>query len=144
MTEQNPSKLGSTIKDLDISHAVGVYDKTKFSMYIPAVQEKIASLPNVESVVLFGLESHICVEQTALDLLATDKYAVHIVADCVLSRSQEDRMLALERLRSCGCIITTSENVIFKLMKDKEHPKFNEVRKLVTEISSPTGLYNKL
>lgn len=113
-------------------------------MCIPAVQEEIKKLPNIDSIVLFGIESHICVEQTALELLATDKYAVHIVADCVLSRSHEDRMLALERLRSCGCIITTSENVMFKLMKDKEHPKFNDVRKLVTEPSCPTGLCNKL
>jgi nicotinamidase-related amidase len=113
-------------------------------MCVPAVQKEIEKLPNIESIVLFGLESHICVEQTALELLATEKYSVHIVADCVLSRSQEDRMLALERLRSCGCIITTSENVIFKLMKDKEHPKFNEVRKLVTDPSFSTGLCNKL
>lgn len=112
-------------------------------MCIPAVQQELAKL-NIESIVLFGLEGHICVEQTALELLASDKYVVHVVADCVLSRSQEDRMLALERLRACGCIIATSENVIFKLMKDKEHPKFNDVRKLVTEPSSVTGLCNKL
>lgn len=139
MTEQNPSKLGKTIKELDTSHAVGVFEKTKFSMCIPAVQNEIAKLP-IESIVIFGLEGHICVEQTALELLASEKYTVHIVADCVLSRSQEDRMLALERLRACGCIITTSENVMFKLMQDKNHPKFNDVRKLVTEPSYATGL----
>lgn len=114
-------------------------------MCIPDVQEVIEKLPNpIESVVIFGLESHICVEQTAMDFLASEKYSVHVVADCVLSRCAEDRVLALERLRSYGCIITTSENVIFKLMKDKNHPKFNDVRKLVTEPSSFPQLSNKL
>lgn len=115
-------------------------------MCIPEVQGAIDKLPNsIESVVIFGIESHICVEQTAMDFLASEKYSVHIVADCCLSRVAEERLLALERLRSYGCIITSSENVIFKLMKDKNHPKFNDVRKLVTEPSSfPASLSNKL
>lgn len=113
-------------------------------MCIPEVQQLLGDHENVESVVLFGLEGHICVEQTALDLLATDKYSVHVVADCVLSRTLPDRMMALDRMRNLGCIITTYENVIFKLMKDKNHPKFNDVRKLVTEPSNDTGLFPKL
>lgn len=146
MTEQNPSKLGKTIKEFDVNHAVGIFEKSKFSMCIPEVSSVIDKLPNnIESVVLFGLESHICVEQTAMDLLASEKYSVHVVADCSLSRTAEDRLLAFERLRSYGCIITTSENVIFKLMKDKNHEKFNDARKLVTEPSSfPSSLSNKL
>ena len=145
VTEQNPSKLGNTIKELDVTHATGIFDKSKFSMCIPEVQEVIEKLPNkIESVVIFGLESHICVEQTAMDFLASEKYSVHVVADCCLSRVAEDRAFALERLRSIGCFITTSENVIFKLMKDKNHPKFNDVRKLVTEPSTFPQLSNKL
>ncbi|KAL7018815.1 hypothetical protein ACKWTF_010924 [Chironomus riparius] len=144
VTEQNSAKLGKTISDLDIEHAKGVFDKTKFSMCIPEVHQLLGDHQYIESIVLFGIESHICVEQTALDLLATDKYSVHIVADCVLSRTLTDRMMALDRMRSLGCFITTYENVIFKLMKDKNHPKFNDVRKLVTETSSDTGLFPKL
>lgn len=113
-------------------------------MCVNEVEKHLQALPQIESIVLFGLEAHICVEQTTLDLLESEKYAVHIVADCTLSRSQEDRLLAFERMKNAGAIITTSENVIFKLMKDKNHPKFNEVRKLVTDPSSPTGLCNKL
>lgn len=144
MTEQYPEKLGKTCAELDISHAQGVFDKTKFSMCIPEVEKILGKNPNVDSIVLFGLESHICVEQTAIDLLLTEKYNVHVVADCVLSRTLEDRIFALERLRNSGCIISTSENVIFKLMKDKNHPKFNDVRHLISEPSSSTGLCNKL
>lgn len=145
VTTQNNSKLGNTISELNIEHAKGVLDKTRFSMCIPEVQKIIDAHENVESVIIFGLETHICVEQTVLDLLSTDKYQVHVVADCVLSRTLDDRMLALKRMQSVGCIVTTYENVIFKLMRDKNHPKFNDVRKLIAEPSSNTGLLcNKL
>jgi isochorismate hydrolase len=137
VTEQNSEKLGKTISELDIKHARGVFDKTKFSMCIPEVG-KILDREDIESIVVFGLETHICVDQTCLDLLETQQYEVHVVADCVLSRSSVDRDFALERLRSAGCVITTSENVIFKLLRDKNHPKFNEVRKLVSEPTQNT------
>lgn len=69
-----------------------------------------------------------------------DGYEVHIPADCAMSRSQDDRMCALQRLREIGCHVTTSESIIFKLMKDKNHAKFNDVRKLVTHPTEDTGL----
>lgn len=140
-TEHYPEKLGPIVKDIDIAHAKGVFSKTLFSMCIPEVQNKIKELFNgdLEAVVLFGLESHICLEQTAMDLVK-DGLQVHIVADCSVSRSLEDRALAFERLKQMGCFVTTSENVIFKLMKDKNHPDFNQVRKLVTHPSEDTGL----
>lgn len=111
-------------------------------MMIPEVDTKIKELfPNnpPESVVLFGLEAHICVEQTAIDLLARN-YQIHLVADCSMSRTQEDRLLAFKRLQQLGCFVTTSESVIFKLMKDKNHPKFDVVRKFITNVSEDTEL----
>lgn len=72
--------------------------------------------------------------------LRTAGIDVHVVADCSTSRSPEDRALAFERLRQIGCFVTTSENVIFKLLKTKDNPSFNIVRKLVTEASVPTEL----
>ncbi|XP_058813371.1 isochorismatase domain-containing protein 1 [Topomyia yanbarensis] len=141
VTEHYPEKLGRIVKDLDIAHAKGVFPKTLFSMMIPEVQAKIADLfgKDLETVVLFGLESHICLEQTAMDLL-NNGYTVHVAADCSLSRQQEDRKLALERLKQLGCFVTTSENVIFKLMKDKQHPAFDKVKNLVREPSVDTEL----
>lgn len=143
VTEQNPEKLGITVSDFDIKHAVGNYAKTKFSMIIPEVKDYL-NKSDFDSVVLMGLESHICVEQTAMDLLSMQKFNVHIVADGVLSRSLGDRSLALKRLHEMGCIVSTSENVIFKLLKDKDHPKFNDVRNLVAEPSAFPGIVNKL
>lgn len=130
--------------NFDINHAIGVFAKTKFSMVIPEINEILVKAANIDSIVLMGLESHICVEQTAMDLLALDRYKVHIVADCVLSRTTSDRDMALERLREMGCTISTSENIIFKLLKDKNHSKFNDIRKLVAEATVFPGLSNKL
>ncbi|XP_058460001.1 isochorismatase domain-containing protein 1 [Malaya genurostris] len=141
VTEHYPEKLGHIVKDLDISHAKGVFSKTLFSMMIPEVQKKISDIygQDLQTVVLFGLESHICVEQTAMDLRNND-YTVHVVADCSLSRSQGDLKLALERLQQIGCFVTTSENVIFKLMKDAKNPAFNKIKGLVRDPSADSGL----
>lgn len=144
VTEHYPEKLGKTVPALDIKHAAGIYSKTKFSMMIPEVENYLKTLNDVESVVLMGLESHICLEQTAMDLMSLERFNVHVVADCALSRIVEDRKFALKRLHEMGCIVTTSENLIFKLMRDKNHPKFNEIRKLVSEPSIFPSPKNKL
>ncbi len=142
-TEQNPEKLGKIVSELDVAHAKGVYPKTLFSMLIPEVESVLKDHKDVNSIVLMGIEAHVCIEQTAMDLIKSG-YTVHIAADCTMSRSLEDRTLALERMKNLGCHISTSENIIFKLMKDKNHPAFNQVRKLVMETSVETGLLNKL
>lgn len=141
VTEQYAKGLGNTVSELDISHAKGVYNKTKFSMLIPDVAKQLDSLceGNVQCVVLFGIETHVCVEQTAAELCALG-IQVHVVADACTSRSQEDRLLALSRLQQMGCFVTTSESVLFKLLGDKEHPKFADIRQLVQKPSPSTGL----
>ncbi|XP_030557985.1 isochorismatase domain-containing protein 1 [Drosophila novamexicana] len=132
VTEHYPEKLGKTVAELDVSHAKAVTGKTLFSMMTPQVKSVIKDLfgEKPQDVVLYGLESHICVEQTAIDLREQD-INVYIVADCCCSRLKQDRDLALERLRQAGCVITTSESVIFDLVRDKNNPKFDVVRKLV-------------
>ncbi|XP_013177026.1 PREDICTED: isochorismatase domain-containing protein 1-like isoform X1 [Papilio xuthus] len=130
VSEQYPKGLGHTTKDINISDAALVYEKTKFSMYTPELQEKLKKdVPNLSSVILFGIEAHVCIEQTVIDLLNED-INVHVLADGVSSRSLMDRGLALQRMQSLGCFITTSENVLFKLLRDKNHPAFKDISKL--------------
>jgi nicotinamidase-related amidase len=139
VTEHYPERLGKTVKDLDVSHAEAIISKTLFSMTTPQFMEKfdaIVKRNNVEAVILFGLESHICLEQTAMNLRELG-YNVHIVADCAMSRSLEDRKYALERLRDLGCTINTSESVIFKFMKGKEHANFKPISALVRQMPEP-------
>lgn len=132
VSEQYPKGLGHTTKDIKIDDAALVFEKTKFSMYTPELEERLKKdIPNLGSVVLFGIEAHVCIEQTVIDLLNQD-IAVHVLADGVSSRSLMDRGLALQRLQSIGCFVGTSENVLFKLLRDKNHPVFKQISKLNT------------
>ncbi|CAH0698021.1 unnamed protein product [Spodoptera exigua] len=144
VSEQYPKGLGHTTKDINISEAALVYSKTKFSMYTPELEEKLKQdVPDLSSVVLFGIEAHVCIEQTVIDLLSKD-IVVHVLADGVSSRSLLDRGLALQRLQSIGCFVGTSENVLFKLMRDKNHPVFKQISKLnMVPTSDEFGLVQK-
>ncbi|KAM3955360.1 isochorismatase domain-containing protein 1 isoform 1-T1 [Aphomia sociella] len=133
VSEQYPKGLGHTTKDIKVEDAALVYEKTKFSMYTPELQERLKKdVPSLTSIVLFGIEAHVCIEQTVIDLLNED-IAVHVLADGVSSRSSMDRGLALQRFQNLGCFVSTAENVLFKLLKDKNHPAFKQISKLNME-----------
>lgn len=140
VTEQYPKGLLHTVPELDISKAYAVVEKTKFSMMIPEVREKLSKcVAKLKSVVLFGVEAHVCVQQTALDLLS-EGIEVHIIADACSSRNQVDRFLAYNRLRKNGAIITTAETVLLQLVKDKNHPKFKEIQNIIKVLPPESGL----
>ncbi|XP_041349042.1 isochorismatase domain-containing protein 1-like isoform X2 [Gigantopelta aegis] len=145
VTEQYPKGLGSTVPELDINNAVAVFPKTKFSMVLPEVEEKLKSLcsGNVRHVVLFGIETHVCIQQTVIDLLDRT-YEVHVVADGCSSRSQMDRLFALQRFQHSGATVTTSEAVLLQLVGDKEHPKFKEIQGLIKTSAPDSGLVANL
>ncbi len=86
--------------------------------------------PAVESVVLCGFETHVCITQTALDLLARG-LAVFIAVDAVASRHTLDHEVALRRLEGAGAIVTTTEAILFEWCRTAEHPQFQAVRRLV-------------
>jgi len=145
VTEQYPKGLGSTVEELDISNAAVVAPKTKFSMLVPEVEEKLKTLCNgdVKHVVLCGIETHVCIQQTVIDLLKRD-IEVHVVADAVSSRSQADRLVALERFRAMGATVTTSEAVLLQMVGDKDHPAFKQIQGLIKVSAPDTGLAPKL
>ncbi|KAG9487856.1 isochorismatase domain-containing protein 1 isoform X1 [Eleutherodactylus coqui] len=164
VTEQYPKGLGSTVQELDLTGVKLVLPKTKFSMVLPEVEAALAEIPGVRSVVLFGVEdlplneaelqykgcavsgwkkTHVCIQQTALDLIGRG-VEVHIVADASSSRSMMDRMFALERLARNGIIITTSEAVLLQLVADKDHPKFKEIQNIIKASAPESGLLSKV
>ncbi|XP_078425093.1 isochorismatase domain-containing protein 1 [Cetorhinus maximus] len=143
VTEQYPKGLGSTVAEIDVTTAKVVVLKTKFSMVVPEVEDALNEMPGVQSVVLFGVETHVCIQQTALDLIGRG-FEVHIVADATSSRSMMDRMFALERLARTGIIITTSEAVLLQLIADKDHPHFKEVQNLIKASAPESGLLSKV
>ncbi|XP_012285482.1 isochorismatase domain-containing protein 2 [Orussus abietinus] len=142
ITEQYPKALGHTVPELAGCATNGPFHKTQFSMYTKEVCTELSKIccgKPPESIILIGIEAHVCVENTAIDL-KNNGFEVHTVADCCSSRSQEDRLLAFQRMHQFGCQITTSENVIFKLLKDSKHQHFKEIQKLIQSPSQYTGL----
>eukprot|EP00013_Stygamoeba_regulata_P014957 CAMPEP_0177678084 /NCGR_PEP_ID=MMETSP0447-20121125/28810_1 /TAXON_ID=0 /ORGANISM="Stygamoeba regulata, Strain BSH-02190019" /LENGTH=211 /DNA_ID=CAMNT_0019187043 /DNA_START=44 /DNA_END=675 /DNA_ORIENTATION=+ len=130
-TEQYPKAFGHTVPEIETSH-LKVYEKTCFSMFGHPESQKAILNSGKKKAVLFGIEAHVCISQTALDLVENG-FEVHILADGTSSQRQEDRMFAFERLRQSGVFITTSEAMIFELMGDATHPRFRDLSAIIKE-----------
>lgn len=148
VTTQNRAKLGPVVAELQplIEDAAVQADKTLFSMVTPEIASHrlppsssaafSASSPRRE-VAIVGIESHICVTQTALDLLARG-HAVYVLADGVSSCNDAETPIALARLRAAGAAVTTSESWIYEVMGDAGIKEFRDVAKLVRETANDT------
>ena len=107
-------------------------DKVAFSSCaVPAVVEGFRRGARTK-IVLAGIESHVCVLHTALDLLAAD-FRVYIPVDAVGSRYAVDHEFALRRLEKAGAILTTAETCVFEWLGGANHPRFKEASALVQE-----------
>ena len=128
LTEQYPKGLGPTPADLAAKLPPAV-SKMAFSC---CGSDSFAAIiaDDIESVLLCGLETHVCIQQTALDLLARG-LTVFIAADAVGSRHAFDHEIALRRMESSGAILTTTEAALFEWCRSAEHPQFQAVRRLV-------------
>ncbi|RFU29173.1 hypothetical protein B7463_g7177, partial [Scytalidium lignicola] len=135
-TTQNRDRLGETCSELSIPNAVVHADKTAFSMWVPSIAEHFSSATPSE-VVIVGIESHICVTQTTLDLLANG-HKVYVLADGVSSCNPQEIPIALARLRAAGAVVTTSESFLYECMGDASIPEFKAIAGLVKETSETT------
>jgi nicotinamidase-related amidase len=120
-TTQNRIRLGETCAELEIPNAVEHVDKTAFSMWVPALQRHFSSSTPAE-IVIVGIESHICVTQTTLDLLAAG-HKVYVLVDGVSSCNPQEVPIALARLRAAGAVVTTSESFLYECMGDASIPE---------------------
>ena len=80
--------------------------------------------------VLIGIETHICIYQTAIDLLAAG-YRVTVIADAVSSRTESNKQIGLDMLRDAGAQLLSTEALLFSVLRTAAHPKFKEIAKLV-------------
>ncbi|KFD49440.1 hypothetical protein M514_09707, partial [Trichuris suis] len=141
-TEQYPKGLGSTVPELDLKkEQVPIFEKTCFSMLgSQSVDDYISKhFPNRKAVILCGIEAHVCIYQTVLDLLEKS-FDVHLVVDGCSSRSQVDRLFAFRALERFGAILTTNECVLLGLLSGASHPKFREVQQLIKDVTPDSGL----
>jgi len=135
-TEQYPRGLGGTIEPL-ATYFDAVPDKVAFSC--GACGELLDDIrgAGVSKILVVGIEAHVCVQQTVLDLLA-DGFAVYVAVDAVGTRHSIDKEVALRRLDSSGATITTTEAAMFELCEQAGTPAFKKISQLVQE-SPPEG-----
>lgn len=131
LTEQYPQGLGAT--DGRITAAAGparVFEKSTFSAWDdPPARAALTALGRPQ-VLIAGIETHVCVQQTALGMQAGGLHPV-VLADAVGSRRPEDRQTALERLRQAGVVVTTVESAAYELMERSGTELFRRVLPLL-------------
>lgn len=129
--EQYPQGLGSTIPELaELLEGFQPQPKNCFSAC--GLQEFVEALESTgrRQVLLVGLESHVCVYQTAIHLLESG-YHVEVIGDAVASRTQENKKVGLRRMERAGVEITSVEMALFELLGRADRPEFKEISKLV-------------
>jgi nicotinamidase-related amidase len=130
-TEQNPNGLGGTIPEIaSLLEGVAAISKNCFSC--SDSEPFMQSLKNLnrKNVLLAGIETHICVYQTALGLIQAG-YHVEVVADACASRRPENNQIGLYKANNAGAEITSVETALFELLKVAEGPIFKEILKIV-------------
>jgi len=131
VTEQNPGGLGPTVAELE-PHIRGVerIEKMTFSCFgEPRFLKRLEEL-NVDTLLIGGIEAHVCVAQTALHAILRG-FQVHILVDAVGSRNPTVARIAVSRLKEAGAIVTCTEMALFELMGRAGTPEFKEILKLV-------------
>jgi hypothetical protein len=131
VTTQYAKGLGNTVEA--IADAIGAFqpiDKDTFSAYGSEVFCQALKDSRKNIVILAGIETHICVEQTALDLIEAG-YKVVLAADCVSSRDEENMRISLNRLGSVGVVISSSESLLYELVGGAKADKFKEISAVV-------------
>tara|TARA_Y100001968_G_scaffold74550_3_gene65979 strand:+ start:2743 stop:3288 length:546 start_codon:yes stop_codon:yes gene_type:complete len=131
-SEQNPDKLGKTIKSVLGDKFTKTYNKMSFSCSgNEELLEEIKS-EKKKNIVIAGIESHVCVQQSCLDLI-DQGYRTYVIADATNSRNPIDHEIALRRLESNGACITTAESAIFEWCKTADRKEFKAISKLIKE-----------
>jgi nicotinamidase-related amidase len=150
-TEQNPSKLGETAAEvralcaqtLSKMHFSGMEEGLGEWLRPPAkpvsgnarslpkhLQKTVTNVAERNTVVIAGCEAHVCLLQTALDLLE-DEFEVWVVTDACSSRTERNRDAAFDRLAGAGAELVTTEMVAFEWLRTAEHPEFKSVQALI-------------
>ena len=132
VTEQYPKGLGRTAAEVlaVLPEDFEPIEKTAFSSC--GAQEFVSRLERAgaRQVILCGIEAHVCVNQTAHDLLARG-YQVHLLTDCISSRAAQNRQTGLDKMLRSGALPSSTELALFELLRDARHEQFKAIQKLI-------------
>ena len=131
VSRQYPKGLGDTVPEIrEVTGKATVLDKTSFSCYADAgIRQHLENLGRT-TVILGGTEAHVCVLQTAVDLIAAG-YRVVYVTDCMGSRKADDKKHGIKRVAQEGALLVTYEQILFELLQGATAPAFKDISKLV-------------
>lgn len=132
ITEQYPKGLGLTIEEIRtyLGEKYLPFEKTAFSLVKEEEIYNALIKEHKKQAVLFGIESHICVFQTAIELKEKG-YEVYVVSDISFSRSDKEKEAALKNLRHFGILTLTLESVLFMWLETSKNPCFKEIQALI-------------
>ena len=132
VTEQYPKGLGSTVEEVlfALPEDCKPIEKTAFSSCGASSFSAALAAHGTQQVVICGIETHVCVNQTAHDLLDSG-FEVHLLSDGVGSRFEHDKMAGLAKMQMSGVVPSSAEMMLFELMRDAKHEKFKEIQQLV-------------
>ena len=129
--QQCPQSLGPTVPQIAQFLAdIEPINKASFSCCgSDRFNAKLTELSR-QQVLLCGIEAHVCIYQTAVDLLRKG-FGVEVIADAVSSRTLENKQIAINRMTAEGAKISSTEMTLFELLKTADHPRFREIAKLI-------------
>lgn len=127
-TQQNTDRLGATIPEIGkkLPSLCVPFDKMSFSCCADDALMSEIQRSGRKQVLICGVEAHICIAQTALDLIAHG-WQVHVAADAVSSRTQSNWQLGLNRIERAGGILTSTEAAVYELLMEAGSPEFREL-----------------
>jgi nicotinamidase-related amidase len=129
-TQQYTKGLGNTDSDIMSLIKLPYIEKITFSCCGEPNFNKTLKDKNIKNVIVTGMEAHICVLQTVVELLKYN-FNVHVVSDAVISREKFNWKTGLEYMRDAGAIITVTETVLFQLLKKSGTSEFKQITKLI-------------
>ncbi len=132
ITEQYPKGLGSTVQSITepLQDDIKVFEKNFFSALKNEEIEQAMSEAGKKQVLVMGIETHICVNQTVADLIKAG-YEVFVVTDACGSRSESEYNAGLERMKMHGAQLITTEIALFEWLKSSKHEHFKEIQSLI-------------
>jgi nicotinamidase-related amidase len=129
VTEQYPKGLGRTVEELMLTlpDDFEPIEKSTFSAFGDSAFVDVLDTAERKQIVICGVEAHVCVNQTAHDLLHNG-YEVHLLTDCVASRFEADKNAGIQKMIASGAVPSSVEMALFEAMRDSKHEKFREVQ----------------
>lgn len=132
VTEQYPKGLGATLPELIEALGDSYNPIEKMSFSVCGSAEFMLALKETHryNLIVAGIEAHVCVQQTILDL--SEKYVNPVlIQDCISSRNENDKSVAVDRMKTLGITLATAESILFEMCRSAEAPEFKTISKIV-------------